>query len=176
MTISDFQKLIGLRREISVSKPAPKEVSYPSDIPITRNAYVEASSGPMSRMDHLASLNLPQRLNNPGALEFANQPTARASGRFAEFPDYVSGRKALEADLALKISGKSKTKLTPNSTIRDFVHVYAPKNENDVRFYTRMLTANLGIKVDTKLSQLKDMVPKLADVVEVIEGYRKLGK
>ena len=159
---------------INESEEDRKRRAYPSDVPIVGNAFVDSSARGQDPVKFAKSQTLPKRINNPGALEFAQQPDAKPdiSGRFAEFPDYAAGRKALEADLNVKFSGKSKTGLTPDSTIREFVQKYAPDNENDVDFYTEMLTDKLGARPDSKLKDLQSRVGDFADVIEVVEGYR----
>lgn len=164
-------KLFG-SRTISVDN-RPASDTYPTDVPIEDNAFIRPPTGPNTTIDFAKSQTRAQRINDPGALKFANQPNARSNDGFAEFTDYNSGRKALEADLNSKFTGAGKTGLGPESTISDFVHVYAPKNENDVKFYTKMLTDNLSTTPDAKLGQFQDKIPQFADIVEVIEGYRK---
>lgn len=149
-----------------------KQDTFKTDVPIVKDSLIDTTVAGQDRAKSIPGMNLPQRFNNPGALEFAGQEGARRNGRFAEFTDYASGRKALENDLSIKFNGQSKTKLTPDSSIRDFVSVYAPQNENDIDFYTKMLTDKLGAKADDKIGTFKDRVSDFADVIEVVEGYR----
>lgn len=85
------------------------------------------------------------RNNNPGNLKYDE--------RFAKFNSIEEGYDALMYDLMLKVSGKSKF-TDSTTTLSEFVHIYAPKHENDTKDYLYNLCIELNVKSDIKLSDI----------------------
>lgn len=110
-------------------------------------------------MDTLANRN-----NNPGNIK-------NSSGDFVSFNSPQEGYAALLNDLQVKQSGKSKTGLKPESTLADFSKTYAPSSDkNDPAQYTANLANHMGVRPDSKLSELN--VGKWADAIANAEGYK----
>jgi len=88
--------------------------------------------------------SLAYRNNNPGNLRYAGQTGAtQGAGGFAYFPDYASGRAALENQIRLDaLRGK---------TLAEFLHKYAPASENDTDSYITNMTAWTGIQPGQRL-------------------------
>jgi len=109
--------------------------------------------------------SLAQRNNNPGNLRFAGQKGAtKGDGGFAKFPSYDLGYAALVNDIKAKQSGKTKTKLGPNSNLLDLMNVYSPAaDSNDPQRLATTLAQGLGVGVDTKIGDLD--TNKLADLI-----------
>lgn len=110
--------------------------------------------------------NLSQRNNNPGNIR---DP---ATGQFKVFSSPQDGWRALRGDLTAKITGKTKTGLTPNSTLYEFAQVYAPASDkNDPKTYAQKLATDLKVPADTPIGRLHDKVDRFAKVVAHHEGY-----
>ena len=86
------------------------------------------------------------RNNNPGNL-------VGSDGKFRRFDSLEDGYKALQNDLNIKLSGKSKY-IAPTGTVKDFIYVYAPPSENNTANYLNFITKSTGIAPTTKLDQL----------------------
>ena len=84
--------------------------------------------------------------NNPGNLVFANQPHAVKAGRFAKFPDTITGFRALIMQL--------EADANRNDTIRTFLEDYAPRAENNTEQYITNVTKTLGKPEHTKLKDI----------------------
>lgn len=120
-------------------------------------------------MDTLANRN-----NNPGNLRFIGQNGAsQGEGGFARFDSPASGYAALLNDLDAKLSGNSRSGLTPDHTLADMVNVYAPsKDNNNPANYTAVVANKLGVSPGTKLSELKPRLGELAEAMAQHEGYK----
>ena len=119
------------------------------------------------------------RNNNPGNIKFSEKKDQNgqnfaerhgAIGKdrnvkgFAIFPDYETGRKALESLL--------KTESYQKETLEQALHRYAPKFENDTETYIRHVVEKTGIDRNTKLSEISEtQLILLADAIEQHEGY-----
>lgn len=108
------------------------------------------------------------RNNNPGNI--IKGPKARklgsigTGGGFAVFPSLQSGREALRAVLITSY---------PNTTLFRLVEHYAPKKENDVENYRRLLRKFTGLSLQRKISTLNtDELERLMDGIKNIEGFR----
>jgi hypothetical protein len=108
---------------------------------------------------------LADRNFNPGNLR---DP---ATGNFRSFKSEQEGYAALMNDLQGKITGNIRTGLKPESTLHEFSKVYAPKSENDSNQYTVNLANALGVRPDTKLSELQNRVGEFAQAIARFEGY-----
>jgi len=106
------------------------------------------------------------RNHNPGNLEdgdFARKHGAIGSdGRFAIFPDYKTGKKALISLL---------TEAYRALTVADAIERFAPSIENDVPAYTQFISNQCRVSPDTLLSNLSaDEQELLAAAIERFEG------
>ena len=110
--------------------------------------------------------NLPQRNNNPGNIRDPN------TGEFKSFGSRQEGWRALRDDLTAKITGKTKTGLTPNSTLYEFAKVYAPESDkNDPKGYAEFVANELKVTPNTPIGRLGDKVDQFARVVATKEGF-----
>jgi hypothetical protein len=110
--------------------------------------------------------NIPQRYNNPGNLR---DPVTK---QFKYFNTTQEGWRALREDLSAKMTGKTKTGLTPNSTLYEFAQIYAPdKDRNDPKAYAEFIAGELKVKTDTPIGRLGDKVDQFAKVVATKEGF-----
>jgi hypothetical protein len=111
--------------------------------------------------------NIPTRNNNPGDLR--NTTT----GAFNSYSTPQEGFDALNNDLQTKISGKSKTGITPDSSLLDFSKIYAPASDNnDPVSYANNLAKKLGVTSDTPISSLSGRVHDFASAIADNEGYQ----
>ena len=121
---------------------------------------------PTARPPVADSRNPAQRNNNPGNIRDTN------TGEFRSFKSPQEGWRALREDLTAKLTGKTKTGLTPNSTLYDFAKVYAPERDrNDPKSYAEFVANGLKIKPDTPIGRLGDKVDQFAKVVATREGF-----
>ncbi|MEW6741102.1 MAG: hypothetical protein AB1325_14530 [Nitrospirota bacterium] len=115
--------------------------------------------------------NRPWRNNNPGNLRFTTDAAAREAGAigrdkdgFAIFPDYETGRQALE--------NWWQKRAEQGKTIKEALEKYAPKNENDLESYLTGVEKAIGKSRDTKISDLTpEEMKKLSDFIQKHEGY-----
>ena len=108
------------------------------------------------------------RNNNPGNI--VKGPKARklgsigTGGGFAVFPTFERGREALRTVLTTSYL---------NTTLFRLVGYYAPKEENDVGGYRRMLKKFTGLSLQRKVKSLSaDELERLMDGIQRIEGFR----
>jgi hypothetical protein len=95
-----------------------------------------------------------KRNNNPGNVRFNFQPGTLGKDEkgYAIFGAPISGWNALLTDVRGKLTGKTRTGLGPNSTLMDFISIYAPQTENPTAKYAQAVSARLGITPNTKFS------------------------
>lgn len=100
--------------------------------------------------------SLAARNNNPGNLRFIGQKGAtRGDKGFAKFESYEAGMQALINDLRSKQTGRTRTGLKPTSTLQELINVYAPKEDsNDPQTYAKYIAGQLGVGLNTPISQL----------------------
>ena len=102
--------------------------------------------------------------NNPGNLR---DPS---TGGFQKFDSPQAGYAALMNDLQAKVTGATSTGLKPTSTLYDFSQKYAPSTDsNDPAAYTANLANTLGVRPDTKLSDLQSRIPEFAHAIALNE-------
>ena len=110
------------------------------------------------------------RNNNPGNIEFYNQPGASMEskgGRFARFSTPEQGINAMSKQLDLYYTGKSRNVTKPINTIQDIITTWAPpKNkkgqvENDTTAYIAAVAKSMGVAPTAKLN-LRDPNTKAA--------------
>lgn len=118
---------------------------------------------------------LADRNLNPGNLRASSSPSAtQGEGGFVKFPNETEGYAALMNDIQAKISGNNSHGLSGNSTLYNMMSVYAPTaDKNKPLDYTVALANSLGVRPDTKLSELQNRVPDLAQAIASHEGYTK---
>lgn len=91
------------------------------------------------------------RNNNPGNLRSSQFQSGQAGG-FATFSSYASGWLALWYDLLCKCVGRTRTRLTPESSLYDLISVWAPNEDgNNSLAYTMFVAKKCGVSPDTKL-------------------------
>lgn len=94
------------------------------------------------------------RNNSPGNLRlFPNQKTNWSNlsngtddADYAKFPSPEAGWNALILDVRAKITGNTRTGLGPNSTLAQFISVWAPSVENPTASYISFVVRDLKIK------------------------------
>ena len=110
------------------------------------------------------------RNNNPGNVEFYNQPGASLEskgGRFAHFSTPEQGINAMSKQLDLYYTGKSRNVTKPINTIQDIITTWAPpKNkkgqvENNTAAYIAAVAKSMGVSPTAKLN-LGDVNTKAA--------------
>lgn len=112
-------------------------------------------------------MNIPTKNLNPGDLK---DP---ATGTFRTFKTPQEGFDALKNDLNIKISGKSKTGVTPDSDLTHFSSIYAPASDkNDPVSYANNLSKKLGVPVNTPIKNLANRVDDFANAISENEGYQ----
>ena len=96
------------------------------------------------------------RNNNPGNLKFVAQAEAKGkdAGGFAIFKTREDGIEALESQLVIAATGKSKV-YSPDMTILQFFQKYAPAaDKNNPKRYAEFVAGKLGVPVTTKIREL----------------------
>ena len=112
-------------------------------------------------MPTLADINY-----NPGNLRDVT------TGNFRQFNSEGEGYAALMNDLQGKVTGNTRTGLNGGSTLYDFAQKYAPSGDNNnPAQYTANLANSLGVRPDTKLSELQSRIPDFAQAIAKNEGY-----
>ena len=107
---------------------------------------------------NLYSSHLPKRNSaNPG---------------FRTFSTYAEGRNALENQLKLYQTGKTKNPVSPNSSLLHAMSVYAPKGDgnNNPVVYANFIAQRLGISPNTPISKIN--TKQWADAIEKMEGNK----
>lgn len=92
---------------------------------------------------------------NPGNLRFGFQRKAIGVDKenYSRFSSALDGWNALLADVKAKITGRGRTGLGPDSSLEQFVHVYAPASENPTGEYIKFVAGELGISPSTKFRE-----------------------
>lgn len=68
----------------------------------------------------------------------------------------------------------SSSNLDSDSTLKDFFGIYAPASDNnDPNNYASVVAKQLGVDVNTPLTELKDKVPQIADAITTHENMNK---
>src|SRR5260221_6834023 len=112
--------------------------------------------------------NVPTRNANPGDLR---DP---ATGAFRQFSSPVEGQAALYNDLTMKMTGKSKTGLTPTSSLLDFAKTYAPaSDDNDPIKYAADIANQMKISPDTQIGTLVPRIDDFAKAISKNEGFNE---
>ena len=155
----------------SPKTPFSSFVERPGDIKIGSTSYI--FSGTVKN-------SIAQRHNNPGNLMFMGQKNAtkgeakKGGGFWSMFKTMQEGWTALMVDIDNKKKGNTKTGLTGDSTLSDFISVYAPKFENDTTNYVNIITKNLKLPFSTKIKDIDTYT--LASAIAQIESGTKVSK
>ena len=103
------------------------------------------------------------RNNNPGNIDFYNQPGASIEskgGRFARFSTPEQGIYAMSKQLDLYYTGKSRNVTKPINTIQDIITTWAPPTnkkgqvENNTAVYIAAVAKSMGVAPTAKLNLL----------------------
>lgn len=100
---------------------------------------------------------------NPGNLRYVGQPTSKVVtiGSFCAFPDFYTGREALEHDIEIKFNNGYLDK-----SIKDLISRYAPPTENDVDAYVKAIIGKFNERGMTKWGQV---VPENAIISDILK-------
>ncbi len=96
--------------------------------------------------------------NNPGNLRMIGQrgTVGEDPQGFAVFGSMSAGWDALLRDVKAKLTGNTRTALNSDSTLAEFVGVYAPRTENDTGGYIANLARWLGLSPNFRFSDWVD--------------------
>lgn len=95
-----------------------------------------------------------------------------APAGFRTFGSYQEGRAALENQLNLYKTGRTKNPVKPTSTLYEAMSVYAPAaDKNDPKNYANFIARKLGISVDTPIYKID--TGKWADAITIMEGNKR---
>lgn len=104
------------------------------------------------------------RNRNPGNLRPTEETQARDEKGYRTFPNFVSGYRALEADLTVKCTGQSHTGLGAESSLAQFFQVWAPAADGNLpveyaKYVVDYLSRALGkpVYIHTTLAELMTM-------------------
>lgn len=162
------------KRADDVSKDYPKG----NTLSFQDGKWVTTTNPGISRMDAYGALSGVRgiRNNNPGNIEFYNQPGASLEskgGRFARFSTPEQGINAMSKQLDLYFTGKSRNVTKPINTIQDIITTWAPpKNkkgqvENDTAAYIASVAKSMGVSPTAELN-LNDPNTKAALISAMI--------
>jgi hypothetical protein len=109
--------------------------------------------------------SIAERNNNPGDLRYAGQTGAtQNSDGFAQFSSFTAGFKALENQLQLNISRSG------SESLLQFAQTYAPSSDgNNPQKYASDLASQLGVSINTPISQLSQSIQAFAKAVATNE-------
>lgn len=95
---------------------------------------------------------------NPGLLRAFSAKHARNADGLRIFNSWLDGYQALLFDLQVKISGKSRSKVDGDSTLRDLMRsYYLPDGTADyIAKFMRRALKNDAITAKTRLAELRD--------------------
>lgn len=97
------------------------------------------------------------RQSNPGNLRRSVIQTDTQGG-YAVFDTFAHGWAALIADVTSKCSGRTATKLTPQSTIKEFFEVYAPSSDNNHPLvYAKYVANRANLSIDDTIGSLLEL-------------------
>lgn len=105
-------------------------------------------------------------------------PYRGSAGKYGEtfqtFGSYSEGRNALENQLRLYQTGKTRNPVKPSSSLYEAMSVYAPASDNNnPKKYAEFIANKLGISPSTPISQID--TKQWADAIEVMEGNKGRG-
>lgn len=90
---------------------------------------------------------------------------------FRTYPSYEQGRKALENQLELYKSGRSKTGIKPTHTLLQAMSIYAPSSDsNNPTHYAQVIANSIGVSPNTPIEKID--TKKWADAIQQMEGNK----
>lgn len=93
------------------------------------------------------------------------------SSEFQTFGSYEEGRQALERQLNLYQTGRTRNPVGPSSTLKEAMSVYAPAaDNNDPTSYTNFIAKKIGVSPNTPISQIDTRA--WASAIEQMEGNK----
>lgn len=96
----------------------------------------------------------------------------QAPSGFRTFGSYEEGRAALENQLELYKTGKTKNPVKPTTSLLDAMSVYAPASDgNDPVNYAHFVARKLGVSASTPIHKLD--TKKWADAIQQMEGNKR---
>jgi hypothetical protein len=99
------------------------------------------------------------------------QTSSTSNKGFRSFGSYQQGRDALENQLHLYQTGRTRNPVKPSSSIYEAMSVYAPAaDHNDPKHYAQFIADKLGVSIDTPISQINTQ--DWADAIEQMEGNK----
>lgn len=91
---------------------------------------------------------------------------------FRSFGSYEEGRNALENQLELYKSGKTKNPVKGTTSLLDAMSVYAPSSDgNDPANYAHFIARKLGVSANTPIYKID--TKKWADAIQQMEGNKR---
>ena len=152
--------------QIAAENPGGSTLSFDGE------KWVTVTTPKITRTDAYGALSGVRgiRNNNPGNIDFRNQPGASLEskgGRFARFSTPEQGINAMSKQLDLYFTGKSRNVTKPINTIQDIITTWAPPEnekgefENDTAAYIAAVAKSMGVSPTAKLN-LKDTNTKAA--------------
>ena len=126
-----------------VGVPAKNKI-VPNSMP--KEAVDNAIEDYITRINVTVNTGAGAKNNNPGNLEYHEQPNSTKNGRWANFTTPELGLRALLKQIQADIGR--------NDTIESFVRGYAPPVENNVVRYIDVLTSGLGVNKNTPLGDV----------------------
>jgi hypothetical protein len=94
------------------------------------------------------------RNNNPGNLRSSIFECGNHEN-FSVFKNSFIGWNAFQFDIMQKCKGNTKTKLTPNSTIKDLIHTWAPTSDgNHTQNYIDFVCKETGLDENYRIGDL----------------------
>ena len=143
---------LGLERHLpDWAKTQPKKLE--TEIPVvTKKLQKPISTGKPVKV--IIGAGLAVKNNNPGNLKSAK------TGKFRTFKTPEEGYQALLDDIEIKQSGRSKTGIKADSSLADYIKVYAPESDNnDTETYIKNMVEFTGFPADTPISKIpKDVL------------------
>lgn len=93
------------------------------------------------------------RNHNPGNLRSSIFALGKRDG-FAFFYNDATGMFAMQYDIMKKSQGRTRTALTPNSSIAELIEVWSASKGDELENYIRFVSERTGLSRDTKLKTL----------------------
>lgn len=155
--------------DVKCAPTAPTTEDVKSQYDIAQEEF--AAQGQRNQDDYNAAMamvtNSDYQNPNRQLYLYGEQPSG-----FQQFGSYQEGRQALEHQLELYQTGKTRNPVGPQSSILDAMSVYAPSSDNNNPYtYAATISKHLGVPITTPISQIDRK--KWADVIEKVEGNKK---
>lgn len=139
--------MVLLPKQVSSSVVAVNEIVSLDDEPDLDSFALE-----IQKFEGYYEGSLSYRNNNPGNLRYSSLQTGKKDG-FAYFETYDDGFNALINYLGNICENKSNI-YTPEMTLEEFFHVYAPPSDNNnSSYYASVVTDNLGVDDEHQIKE-----------------------